>query len=223
MFAVGDSKGTSLISLSDIGAGSSGDIEREACGDDGTTETLAVEFWKPELVLSGMRSGKVRLWDTRSRGTNMRFQHPSCISHIRAIDNNKVLVAGLAAKMAIYDTRFTKGYPQTPQRGNLEPSVPLQVFPSYRSGSYFYPRLGFDVHLELGLIASATEDNNLQLWNWKSNKQEMEVGSKANDSEWLDRTLDGPIRCLKFVDDGKGKDGPKLLVAHGTKIDEWAW
>lgn len=302
MFAVGDSKGTFLVrltgdSVSDVGG------QREWCGNEQAAETLAVDFWKPDLVLSGMRSGKVRLWDIRSKGTNVRFQHPSCISNIRAIGDDKVLVAGLAARMAIYDTRFTKGYPQSHQGGDIEASVPLQVFSSYRSGSYFYPRLGFDIHLEMGLIASATEDKSLQIFSWKSGKQELDVGPKGNahldtsehkstassakftrvgpngniprsffissaassaenargDAPYIgtttsyldtsesahvgshchtdcslysdagnqrerpDRTLDGPIRCLKFVEDQQGGDGLRLLIANGTKIDAWAW
>ncbi|KAI4285705.1 MAG: hypothetical protein L6R38_000443 [Xanthoria sp. 2 TBL-2021] len=302
MFAVGDSKGTLLVRLTGDGVSDVGG-QREWCGNEQAAETLAVDFWKPDLVLSGMRSGKVRLWDIRSKGTNIRFQHPSCISNIRAIDDNKVLVAGLAAKMAIYDTRFTKGYPQSHQGGDIEASVPLQVFSSYRSGSYFYPRLGFDIHLGMGLIASATEDKSLQIFSWKSGKQELDVGPKGNahlnaskhksmagsakftrvgpngnvprslfinsaassaenahgDAPYIgtttsyldtsesaqvgshchtarsphtdagnqreqpDRTLDGPIRCVKFVEDQQGGDGLRLLVANGTKIDAWAW
>lgn len=253
MFAIGDSRGTLLLSLTGNGADLSG--QRECCGNKKPAETLAVDFWKPNHVLSGMRSGKVRLWDTRSKGTNIRFQHPSCISNIRSIDDNKVLVAGLAAKMAIYDTRFTKGYPQSHQDGDIEPSLPLQTFPSYRSGSSFYPRLGFDVHLEMGLIASATEDKRLQIFNWKRSKQEITLGTNGNahcnvlDTDTTesphidfhrhisrsfrsdvdtqrgnpDSTLDGPIRCVKFVEDERRGDGLKLLVANGTRIDEWAW
>ncbi|KAL8850182.1 MAG: hypothetical protein Q9221_004868 [Calogaya cf. arnoldii] len=281
MFAVGDSKGTFLVRLTGNGVSDVGG-QREWCGNERAPETLTVDFWKPDLVLSGMRSGKVRLWDIRSKGTNVRFQHLSCISNIRAIDDNKVLVAGLANKMAIYDTRFTKGHRQG---GEIESSIPLQVFPSYRSGSYFYPRLGFDIEPGMGLIGSATEDERLQIFNWKSGKQEVDVGAKANshvdapiyesttassaksghlgpegnlrrslfinpaapsadnanrdapnidtsesehtnggsESEHPEKTLDGPIRCVKVVEDQRGRDGPRLLVAHGTKIDTWAW
>ncbi|KAL8660144.1 MAG: hypothetical protein Q9226_000050 [Calogaya cf. arnoldii] len=290
IFAVGDSKGTLLVRLTGNGVSDVGG-QREWCGNEQAPETLTVDFWKPDLVLSGMRSGKVRLWDIRSKGTNVRFQHLSCISNIRAIDDNKVLVAGLANKMAIYDTRFTKGYPQSRQGGDIEPSVPLQVFPTYRSGSYFYPRLGFDIHPGMGLIASATEDERLQIFDWKSGKQEVDVGTKENSqvdapiyestvssaksghlgpegnlrrslfinpaapsadnanrdvphidtaissidtsesehtnagskSEHPGKTLDGPIRCVKFVEGQRGRDGPRLLIAHGTKIDAWAW
>ncbi|CAO1602277.1 hypothetical protein XANCAGTX0491_005903 [Xanthoria calcicola] len=263
MFAVGDSNGTCLVRLigngiSDVGS------QREWCGNEQAAETLTVDFWKPDLVLSGMRSGRVQIWDIRSKGMNVRFQHPSCISNVRAIDDNKVLVAGLAAKMAIYDTRFTKGHPQSHQGGDIESSVPLQVFPSYRSGSYVYPRLGFDIHLAMGLIASATEDE-LQIFNWKNGKQELDVevkddvlvdaskykstaGSSARDGlignilrpqfinsaasltenagnqrEGPQKTLDGPVRCVKFLDDQQNADGLRLLVANGTKIDVWAW
>ncbi|KAL8856417.1 MAG: hypothetical protein Q9178_006987 [Gyalolechia marmorata] len=255
MFAVGDSKGTSLVELVGNGAVDL-DGQREWCGNGQAVETVTVDFWTPNLILSGMRSGKVRVWDIRSKGTNVRFQHPSCISNIRAIDDHKVLVAGLEAKMAIYDTRFTKGYPQSHCNSNIGLSVPLQVFPTYRSGSYFYPRLGFDVQVELGLIASATEDKKVQMFSWKSSKQELDVGpnetayvggpeynsstesasvsshghlshpARPNAGDHREnpvKKLREPIRCLKFVENQRGRAGLSLLGANGTKIDVWAW
>ncbi|KAL8773924.1 MAG: hypothetical protein Q9209_001354 [Squamulea sp. 1 TL-2023] len=175
MFVVGTSKGMMLLKLP--GNGVSGLHDQRECSEK-ASETLAVDFWTPDLVLGGTRSGQVRIWDIRSKGTNVRFQHPSCISNIKALNHNQVLVAGLKDRMAIYDTRFTKGYLQSQRSHKIEQSIPLQVFPSYRQGSHIYPRLGFDVHLRMGLIASATEDEGLQIFNWKSSKQELDVGAK---------------------------------------------
>ncbi|KAL8811985.1 MAG: hypothetical protein Q9200_001383 [Gallowayella weberi] len=219
MFAVATSQGAMVIGLQ-------GDTEQTwmtraagAC-DDEDTDTLAVEFWKSNLVLAGMRSGKVRLWDLRSDSTNVRFQHPSSVRNIKALDDNKILVAGLRNKMAIYDIRFTKGLQQTFHSSIIEASIPFQEFPTYRLESHLYHKLGFDVHLGMGLIASATEDKKLQIFDWKNSHRDMDLGNKR---EPLFPTLNGPIRCVKFLEDQTKGNGLKLLIAHGKKIDAWAW
>lgn len=94
MFAVGTSRGTQLV-------GSRGDavteLRRESNWPDDETslDTLAVDFQTHTNVLCGMRSGKVRLWDCRANDSNVKFQHGSCVTHLRAISEEKVLVAGL--------------------------------------------------------------------------------------------------------------------------------
>ncbi|KAI4242676.1 MAG: hypothetical protein L6R40_003897 [Gallowayella cf. fulva] len=216
-FAVATSKGAMLVGLK----GDTAQTWTTQCtwpGDEQMASTLTVDFWNSKLVLAGMRSGKVRLWDLRSDGANVRFQHPSCVRNIKALDDNKVLVAGLRNKMAIYDVRFTKGFPQPLQSSILEASVPFQEFPTYRLGSYLYPGLGFDVHLDMGLIASATEDRKLQIFDWRNSDKDIELGSREEPL-----ALDGHIRCVKFVEDQWSGDGLRLLLAHGTKIDAWAW
>ena len=49
------------------------------------------------VVLEGFQKGTVRLWDLRSgaASTEPRLQHPSAINHVRSIDQNLVVVAGL--------------------------------------------------------------------------------------------------------------------------------
>ncbi|KAL8797422.1 MAG: hypothetical protein Q9182_007199 [Xanthomendoza sp. 2 TL-2023] len=219
MFAVGTSQGAMLIGLKG-GTDQTWMTRATGADDDEAADALAVDFWKSNLVLAGMRSGKVRLWDLRSDSATVRFQHPSSVRNIKALDDNKVLVAGLRNKMAIYDIRFTNKLQQTLQSGIIEASIPFQDFPTYRLGSHLYPKLGFDVHLGMGLIASATEDEKLQIFDWKNSYQDMDLGNRQ---EPLFHTLTGHIRCVKFVEDQKRGDGLKLLIAHGAKIDAWAW
>lgn len=64
---------------------------------EGLREVVAVDWLGPNVVLEGYRNGAVRLWDTRSRAasTEPRIQHTSAINHVRNIDENLVVVAGL--------------------------------------------------------------------------------------------------------------------------------
>lgn len=94
VFAVGTSVGAQLVGLRD-GSVETWSQEYNWPDDEQSHDTNAVDFLSHTNVLCGMRSGKVRLWDIRSNGSNVRFQHGSCVLHVRAIDENKALVAGL--------------------------------------------------------------------------------------------------------------------------------
>ncbi|KAL8834645.1 MAG: hypothetical protein Q9170_003647 [Blastenia crenularia] len=179
--------------------------------------TFAVDFWNHNVVLAGTRNGKVRVWDIRSNGSNVRFKHPSSTTHIRATNENKVLVAGLDRKLSMYDVRFLKAFPQSEQSKNLLPSQPLYDFPAYRVESYLYPKLGFDVYRNL--VASGTEDKKVQIFDLTSGK-ELDIG--ATGARPNDEVL-SHARCLKFVEHDDNGDGLRLLVANGSRIDAWAW
>lgn len=89
LFAVGTSNGVMLVHLWDRAM-----AEDPWAGGEYVADTLAVDFWGHWNVLSGMRNGKVRLWDLRSHGSNVRFQHASCVVNIKSLDRNQILVAG---------------------------------------------------------------------------------------------------------------------------------
>lgn len=74
------------------------------------SEQMATRFKDEHILMTGARSGKLRLTDTRLSGqhrpTVLRLQHSCAISGIRPLsDGNRVLVNGLA-DMKIYDLRF---------------------------------------------------------------------------------------------------------------------
>ncbi|KAL9585038.1 MAG: hypothetical protein Q9212_001753 [Teloschistes hypoglaucus] len=185
-------------------------------GDEHSADTFAVEFWGSSSVLAGMRNGKVRLWDTRSQGAGVRFQHASCVVDIKTLDQNRILVAGLKDKLCIYDARFSKAFPQSQQTDALPSSRPIHTFPNYSRKSITYPKLGFDVHENL--VAVGTEDKKIQLFDIKSGR-EVAFGNQPGPSI-VDRHH---ASCLKFVGDENRGDGMRLLVANGPYIDAWTW
>ncbi|KAL9591424.1 MAG: hypothetical protein Q9179_007739 [Wetmoreana sp. 5 TL-2023] len=214
VFAVGNSKGAIAIGL----VGNTAQTWEQKCdwpGDEQAAETLAVDFWGPDVVLAGMRSGKVRMWDLRSNGANVRFQHSTCVVNVRGLDQNQILVAGLKDKLCIYDARFIKTFPQSQQAEALPASRPVHTFPTYRRNAFVYPRLGFDVYKNF--VASGTEDKKVQIFDLHSSR-ELAVGSLA-----APPTVEKHARCLKFVEDESTGDGLRLLVGNGHRIDAWAW
>lgn len=98
LFAIGTSGGVKVVGLRDL---SSPEFlaQHDWHGCDQGHDTLAIDFWTENTVLAGMRSGKVQLWDIRANGTNVRFHHSSCVRHVRAIDEHKILVAGVKDKV----------------------------------------------------------------------------------------------------------------------------
>ncbi|KAL9050809.1 MAG: hypothetical protein Q9206_004942 [Seirophora lacunosa] len=226
VFAVGTSHGAKLVGLREESV-ETWLQEFDWPDDERTHDTFAVDFWTRDNVMCGMRSGKVRMWDTRANGANVRLQHASCVSHIRAIDEHKVLVAGLRDQLSVYDTRFITPIVDDLRRSwggkggkdhmHHPPSLPLHTFPTYRMKEYLYPRLGFDVHRNL--VASGTEDQRVQIFDLKSG---LELGV-GNQDLLPNDTLTGHARCVKFVDHDFNGDGLRLLVANGTRIDAWDW
>ena len=63
----------------------------------GRGEAVTIDWLSPTVILKGCRAGAVRLWDTRigAESTEPRILHPSSINHVRSVDENLVVVAGL--------------------------------------------------------------------------------------------------------------------------------
>ncbi|KAL8712785.1 MAG: hypothetical protein Q9220_002993 [cf. Caloplaca sp. 1 TL-2023] len=214
IFAVGTSKGVMVAGLYPNAAITS----TKTCDwipDDNhscVSDTTSVDFWTPDTILAGLRNGKIRIWDTRSNGTNTRFLHhpASCINHVRALDENKILVAGLSHSLSVYDARFTKPHPQS-SSDPFPTSQPVFSFPTYRNKDHAYPRLGLDVYRNS--VAAGTDDGRVQIFDVRSGK-ELSTGAASIVGERR-------ARCVKFVDDDK--KGLQLLVANGENIDRWGW
>ena len=58
-------------------------------------DILSVEFLSDSMLAAGCRNGSFWLHDLRSEGKAQRLRFPSAITHIKGVDENKVLVAGM--------------------------------------------------------------------------------------------------------------------------------
>lgn len=128
-----------------------------------------------------------------------------------------------------YDIRFCLAQGQKPAGPNgvtrstlfnEAPTSPYISYPTYRNSAYRY--LGFEVSSSLGLVATATEESTVKIFDaW--------TGKEASSGWGEGKVWQDTVRCLSFS--GMDKDGVKmegnvdqgLLVTHGTTIEEWGY
>lgn len=70
------------------------------------SDVLAVDWVNASIAVLGTRNGSIHLWDTRAQGSALRLHHGSCISKLRQLDQNLLVVAGLEHSLAMYDLRM---------------------------------------------------------------------------------------------------------------------
>ncbi|MCJ1340407.1 hypothetical protein MMC09_005702 [Bachmanniomyces sp. S44760] len=263
-----------------------------------TSDVLALTWMTPTLLAAGRRDGIVELHDIRSAGSVNRLRHPSAIAHMKAVDEFRVVVAGLenkvrafstfsftplhsppsiessphihpyihpsrqsinhlsptnernpitTKKLSMYDLRHAPKLSSTGTRSSKAknkqpPSKPYITYPTYRNKAHL--NLGFDISISttspqgLGLVAAASDEQTIALFDMWTGKEVVEAGWGRN-KKW-----DHPIRCLEFVG-GRWRDGLRegeseeegerereqeweerergLLVGCGGIVEEWGW
>ena len=183
-------------------------------------EIMSVDWLTENLVLNGCRSGSVRLWDVRITDTDVEstsapLVHPSAINHVRRMNENKIVVAGIKNQLCVYDLRYL---PRVKPNPNKEWTTPLTSFPSYRNWDRSALQVGLDV-LKDEMIAVGTEDERVQVFDAGTGREVM-VGNGGT----LGRTTTGGLaRCLQFVEGEGKKEGLELYVAAGRGLEEWTW
>ena len=132
------------------------------------SDVLALEFLSDATLAAGQRDGAVELLDTRelSRGRKpaLALRHPSAVTHLRRVDEHRVVVNGLKSSVCIFTPMLCAGsnrqlrmfdlryaHQAAPMRGYLSPTRPLLV---YEHSNDFRIGLGFDVDLASGLVAA---------------------------------------------------------------------
>jgi len=159
---------------------------------------FAVEWQDATTVAMGLHDGGVKLWDTRSGGSSLRFQHPSCAAGIRRVDANRLVVCGLQNSMAMYDLRMTREDNESPPSSRPASYAistrPLVEYPYHNS---FWQFVGFDISTDLGLVAASGDRDPFQMFS-------LETGLPAGPSmmeEIEDSTIpnSGVCSCLQFV------------------------
>lgn len=184
-------------------------------GLDASPEVLAVDWLDTNILLNGCRDGTVRLWDARTcgtGGTSWRVKHRSCVNHVRRLDANRIVVAGLERQMAAYDLRCIR------PEGDLTRGVtrPYVAFPGYRNKELNGIAVGFDVCGNL--VAAGTDEGGVQVFDGASGR-ELRVGMGGD----VGKKLGGPARCLRFVEMEEKREGRRLFIAGGRGIEQWAW
>ncbi|THX86956.1 hypothetical protein D6D04_01110 [Aureobasidium pullulans] len=160
-------------------------------------DVRSIDWLTPTVAVGGTKSGPVYLWDARAAGTSLRFKHTSGVTGVRSLgDGSRVLVSGFKGT-SIYDTRMTsrpKG-PHTPSPALLR-MAPMKTE---------FPKVSMDVLTDAQLLATADDDNVIQLHSLSSGKL-MGSLNGANPSKEK-----GRIHRMRFVH--SPDDRPTLMSA----------
>ncbi|PVH82956.1 hypothetical protein DL98DRAFT_513634 [Cadophora sp. DSE1049] len=202
---------------------------------DQPDDTFAVEFLSdnPSILLSGGRRGILTVTDLRVPMLSSNpdtITHPSSITHIRQLDQHRLIVSGLKSTLCQYDLRFRKTRKLNPtseqkakakSRLNLHPTSPILIYPDYQNTASH--QAGFDIDLEAGIVAAAQEADEftpaVQLFSLHGGhklESPLANGFQAkDDEEWL-------VKCLRFAKDSDS--GMKsLYVGHRKVIQRYTW
>ncbi|TIA62946.1 hypothetical protein D6C77_02430 [Aureobasidium pullulans] len=159
-------------------------------------DVRSIDWLTPTVAVGGTKSSPVYLWDARAAGTSLRFKHTSGVTGVRSLgDGSRVLVSGFKGT-SIYDTRMTsrpKG-PHTPSPALLR-MAPMKTE---------FPKVSMDVLTDAQLLATADDDNVIQLHSLSSGKL-MGSLNGANPSKEK-----GRIHRMRFVH--SPDDRPTLML-----------
>ncbi|EPE30874.1 WD40 repeat-like protein [Glarea lozoyensis ATCC 20868] len=205
-------------------------------------DVWALEFQndKNDVLLSGGRGGQLQCNDLRDSRTptesSTLITHPSSITHIKQLDPNRILVAGLESSLCQYDIRYLKldtgrvvSRQRPPNRLTTRQTTAkastrtILQYPDYHNTAT--RNVGFDVDLEIGVIAAAQEFNGVQplvrlfsLWGGHtlhSAALERHYGSISN-------PYGDHVRCLKLCRDIDDRM-KSLYIGLGSSIQRFAW
>ena len=137
LFALGTSNGVMFVKVSLDGGHSPWSILGNVWETRTTataSDVFAVEFTSPSTLLVGQRHGGVDLMDLRhedvNRHTESYLRHPSCVTHIRRVDDWHVVVNGLENSVCLSIPASPLGdtSSRSPSDRPIQPSYECTIF-----------------------------------------------------------------------------------------------
>jgi hypothetical protein len=194
-------------------------------------DVFALEFLSndPSVLISGGRSGILNITDLRVHDFGQQadtIKHQSSITHIKQLDNHRIIVAGLKSSLCQYDLRFRKGPKRTQS---------ILQYPDYQNTASI--RIGFDVDPESGIVAAAQEHDishsPVQLFSLHGGHALQSVVSgigRERPDHWPPKSVYPRYRpiestevvpCVRFVRDVEGK--MKSLYIAADVVLKYGW
>ncbi|OJJ86746.1 uncharacterized protein ASPGLDRAFT_23900 [Aspergillus glaucus CBS 516.65] len=241
LFAIGTSDGLQILT----GQGSHWSLSKAPFPDDRghwRSQVNAVEWLSGDVIAAGCRDSSVFLHDLRSGGSAVRLWHPGAVAvgGVRRVDEWRVVV-GSYNSLQMYDLRYPPTHqPNATSNPNHRPghsnsrnknkrkhnqtnynsrtsTKPYLVLPEYSPP--YTPE--YDLSTELGLLASVSDEDKIQLFSLRSGELVSPYTSPVCRYEH-----NRPISSVRFEDgdaSAKGPQTPGLLVTAGDRVDEWLW
>lgn len=179
----------------------------------------------PELVVTGHRDGKVYGHDPRNGSETHTFllKHPSAVSHVNSINENRIVVAGLDSQLAQYDLRYCKaGFSlhmpcSNRRKSHLKHTTqPFVHYPDYVNEARF--NLGFAIDEGTGVIAAAmgaeSISSQIKIFSLHEGQVLMDTGGPK---PVRNRAIQN-VQTMKFVDDSNGRGPKSLMYLRGTEL-----
>ncbi|KAJ4348653.1 uncharacterized protein N0V89_010031 [Didymosphaeria variabile] len=199
------------------------------------TDILALDWLSPTTIILGERSGKILLYDTRSKGHSHILTNPFPISKLkRADDPTRLICAGVQDSLFLYDIRSRDTFSQHAQ-GHYSDKFFNDQYPGFHrrqkrkkmkhtaAANWSQPIVSFqyanpdDLYLDiavqpdLGLIAAAQDVNSsaaIKIYNMWTGKLLKEIPQQS--------PVKVHIRCLRFMQDSN--DDPELWSSWGGSV-----
>lgn len=218
-FALATFGGTIIVTENQTGWGFGGHqaFEHATNSDIDYNDVLAVDWQSNNVVLNGCRDKTVRLWDIRVgglEGTSLRLRHPSTINHVRKLNDNSIIVAGMERQLCSYDLRFLPTNIATSHA--VDQTRPFTTFPEYQTRELQALNVGFDVYDDViaAGVAEGSEHYGVQLFDAKSGRQMS--ASVQNETPG-----GAQPRCVKLVGGSHLWAAPSLMYSSWNGIHEW--
>jgi hypothetical protein len=149
----------------------------------------------PQVIYAVSRNGYFQQHDVREgfKGNGYWRLSTSPLAYVRSIDEYRLLTAGAANMMAVYDMRwpFKRGrdpFHAGPSEDVVEKlALPYVKFPEYRNNAH--SNLGIDVDLDSGVVAAAHDNGEVGIYSLRSGVQLDCKPAKVQGA---------PVRCLQF-------------------------
>jgi WD40 repeat protein len=194
------------------------------------SDVLAVDWLSPNLLAAGLRDATVVLYDIRAQKGVERMKHSGGILNLKRADvDTRFVVAGMGAKMALYDLRALRkedapqfnskqkrekshskkaqgGVPETRYNGVAKPVVTFRYENQYHM-------MGMDVCAELGVVAAAEHGGWVRISSLRTGESIARWNVKQDEGDMV-----GDIR---FIEDAMGVT--KVLVSCRSRIVELSW
>jgi hypothetical protein len=193
-----------------------------------STDVLAVDWLSPTVLTLGERSGKIHLYDIRSRGSSHVLTHPTPVVRVRRADDpTRIVSAGLQDTLFLYDIRsprfsntssgehqdqyYNQQYFATREQetriwnkrrkrshATLKWSQPVLSFQHHNSDNMY---MDFQVHPRLGLVAAAQDSMTAHTVLKLHNLWTGKVIKDISPGSYPTVRPQTKVCCLKFMDD----------------------
>ncbi|KAI0181441.1 hypothetical protein GGR52DRAFT_583833 [Hypoxylon sp. FL1284] len=184
---------------------------------DSFRDIFAVEFQPqhPQVVLFGGRPGRLFTGDLRQAALKWsRLNLGSAITHIKAVGEHQVLVAGLRNALSVYDLRYPSRLLDAPGVGGRASAAPVVRMDGYRNAAHV--SIGLDLDAASGVAAAAHDDGTVALYSVRTGRR---LPSRDVDAI---RSRLGPVRCVQF-EPFPLDDMPTLFVGVNSNISAYTF